>query len=248
MSVYDIHSHILPQIDDGSKNIETSIAMLEKSAEYGVDIMVATPHFYAHRNHIGTFLEKRTQAYEALREEIEKRQDAGMLESIPEIRLGAEVAFFDGISRAEQIDKLTIEGTDSLLIELPFGDWDSSVVKEIDHLIRERGFQVILAHLERFLYYKGNKQYIEQLKEMPLYIQINAESLIDWRGRGKLLKLFRQKEAHLLGSDCHGMHHRVPNLDGGRSVIRTKLGQETLDAIDACGAKLVGSPKGNSEV
>lgn len=240
MPIYDVHSHILPKIDDGSKNIETSIAMLEKSADYGVDVMMATPHFYADRNRIESFLEKRTKAYDALKAEINVRMQTGTLGTIPEIRLGAEVAYFDGISKAEQIGELTYEGTNILLIELPFGDWDSGVVREIDKLIHNRGFQVILAHLERFLVYKGNKQYIEELKEMPLYVQVNAESLTDWHQKRKLLKMFDCGEAHLLGSDCHGMHHRVPNLDLGRGVVLKKLGQRVLDEIDATGQKLLG--------
>ena len=84
MSVIDFHSHILPGIDDGSRNVETSIGMLRMCREQGVDIMIATPHFYADSNRVERFVENRKNAY-----------DKVMAENadIPHIMMGAEVAF-----------------------------------------------------------------------------------------------------------------------------------------------------------
>ena len=87
----DFHSHILPGIDDGSKNVQMSLEMLKRASEQGVDVMLATSHFYASRHRIEDFLEKRQRAYERL---AEAKNDFG-----PAIRLGAEVAFFSGISQ-----------------------------------------------------------------------------------------------------------------------------------------------------
>ena len=117
MSVIDFHSHILPEIDDGSRNVETSIGMLRMCREQGVDIMIATPHFYADSNRVERFVENRKNAY-----------DKVMAENadIPHIMMGAEVAFFDGISRAERVDALTIEGTNIMLLEMPFVTWSDS--------------------------------------------------------------------------------------------------------------------------
>lgn len=229
--VIDFHSHILPAIDDGSRNLDTSIQMLHMCAEHGVMAMVATPHFYADRERVEDFLDKRARAYD----EVMQKHDSEMPDIIP----GAEVAFFQGISKADKVDKLVIGQTNLMLLEMPFVTWNASVIREVRTLIEERGFCVIVAHLERFLKISGNKPWVEKLLELPVYIQINAEGLLDWRQRGSLVKMFQQKKAHLLGSDCHGLHHRTPNLWEGRAVLEKKLGPGILRQIDDQGSRLL---------
>lgn len=83
----------------------------------------------------------------------QKAYDKVMAENmgIPQIIMGAEVAFFAGISRAEKTDALKVEGTDIMLLEMPFVTWSDSVVQEVRDLIEKRHFHIILAHIERFL-------------------------------------------------------------------------------------------------
>lgn len=222
--ITDFHTHILPGIDDGSRNVEMSLDMLRASAAQGVECMVATSHFYATRDRVDRFLEKRRNAWETLRGQ--------MTPEMPRVILGAEVAFFRGIGKADRMDELKIEGTDSMLLEMPFREWTQEDVDEVTTLIRERGFGIILAHLDRYIVMRENAGYVRQLMEMPLTVQINAEALMDWRQRGRLVKLFKSGHAHLLGSDCHNMGHRSPNLAQGREVLRKKLGQGCLDETD----------------
>lgn len=232
MEVIDFHSHVLPGIDDGSQNIETSVRMLKESTIQGVDIMVATPHFYASKDRIADFLKRRNRAYDSLRGALGDHLT-------PKLRLGAEVAFFPGISEAAQIDKLTLQGTRILLLEMPFRTWRSSDLAEVEKLIRKRNFQIILAHLERYMGMKENKKKIEEIKQMPVYVQINAESLLQWKKKRMLVKQFDNGEAHLLGSDTHGINHRSPNLGLGRDVLRKKLGEDALRRIDSLGNRLI---------
>ena len=224
MKIVDMHCHILPGVDDGAKNMETSLAMLKASEEQGVQYMVATPHFYATRDRVDAFLDRRREAWEAL----ESRMDTDS----PRIFLGAEVAFFQGISRADQLDKLRIEGTNCMLLEMPFRPWSDADVDEVTQIYEKYGYTIILAHIERYLGMQGNDGYIEDLLELPVLTQINAESLLDWRQRRKLIKMLRNGQVHLLGSDCHGIKHRAPNLFEGREVLRKKMGAEILDRID----------------
>ena len=183
MGVIDFHSHILPGIDDGSRNVETSIGMLWMCKEHGVDTMIATPHFYADSNTVERFIDSRQKAY-----------DKVMAENtdIPQIIMGAEVAFFAGISRAEKTDALKVEGTDIMLLEMPFVTWSDSVVQEVRDLIEKRHFHIILAHIERFLQIPGNKPYVRQILELPVTVQVNAETLLDFRQKGKMLKMFKK--------------------------------------------------------
>lgn len=225
--IIDFHSHILPGIDDGSRNIDTSLAILDTCSSNGVDLMVATPHFYADSDRIDTFLNNRKEAYDLV---MSKRTD-----DMPQIKLGAEVAFFSGISKADKIEALTIEGTNYLLLEMPFITWTPLMIKEVKSLIYDRHFNIILAHLERFMKLKNNKANVEAIMELPVTVQINAESLLDWKQRGALVKMFKNDKAHLLGSDCHGMHHRVPNLWEGRAVLEKKLGTDFIAKLDKNG-------------
>ncbi len=230
MKVIDFHSHILPGIDDGSRNVQTSVNMLRMCKEHGVDLMIATPHFYADSNRVERFVENRQAAY-----------DKVMAENadIPQIMMGAEVAFFDGISRSEKLSALTIQGTNVMLLEMPFVTWSDSVVREVRDLTEKRHFHIILAHIERFLSIPGNKSYVKQVLELPVTVQVNAETLLDFRQKGKMFKMFKKNEAHILGSDCHGMHHRMPNLWLGREAISRKLGEDVLSRIDGYGERLL---------
>jgi protein-tyrosine phosphatase len=224
MAIIDMHCHILPGVDDGARDVETSLAMLEASRAQGVQYMVATPHFYATRDRVDTFLDRRREAWETLK--------SRMGADYPGIVLGAEVAFFRGISRAERLEALKIEGTDCLLLEMPFRPWSEDDVDEVSEILEKHGYTIILAHIERYLAMRGNADYIGNLLELPVLAQINAESLLDWRQRGKLIKMVRNGQVHLLGSDCHGIHHRPPNLGEGREILRKKTGTEYLDRID----------------
>ena len=233
MPVIDFHSHILPGIDDGSKDIETSVGMLELSRGQGVDAIVATPHFYAWRDRLDSFLTFRNLAYLDLMEEI-------MGADLPDIHVGAEVAFFEGISTAEDIRKLTIDGGDVMLLEMPFRPWSERDLDEVLYMAEKRQLTLIMAHIERYMEFRGNRKYINELVQMPVYIQINAESLLDRRLRNKVIKMFERGEADLLGSDCHGLHHRVPELGPGRKVLEDMLGSSFLEAMDEKGARLLG--------
>ena len=235
MSVIDFHSHILPGIDDGARNLETSLAMLRQVSSQRVDYMIATPHFYASHDRVDAFLNRREDAYNSLKEAVHKES----LSDVPQILTGSEVAFFDGISMAELIEDLTIQHTRVLLLEMPFAPWTSQNIHEVEVLVRDREFNVLIAHLERFIWIPGNKKGIRSLLEIPVRIQINSEGLQDWRHRRYLLKMFRSGSAHVLGSDCHGAHHRVPDLLTGREIIKKKCGEELLQRIDRQGEALL---------
>ena len=142
--IIDFHSHILPGIDDGSKDLGTSLEMLKISKEQGIDYMVATPHFHATRISISHFLEAREEAYKCVSEHMES--------DMPKLIPGAEVAYFEGISEAEGIEKLTVGNTGLLLLEMPFGQWNQPMVSEVERLIEGRHIQIMLAHLERYLF------------------------------------------------------------------------------------------------
>ncbi len=235
--VIDFHSHILPGIDDGSRNSEMSLEMLRRMRESGVDLVIATPHFYGSRRTLEQFLERRSESARRLLEAIE---NTGAREDrlVPEILLGAEVAFYSGLTRENDLDRLCISGTNTLLLEMPFSVWTDFELNEVSSLCLDRGLNVVIAHLERYVSFQP-KEMLQQLQRLPVYVQINAGTLLRWQGRRQWLRMFKDGEAKLLGSDAHNLTERAPNLAEGREVIKRKLGQEVLDNIDSCARSLI---------
>lgn len=246
MAVIDFHTHVLPGIDDGSRHALESLDMLKLEAEQGIDSVVATSHFYAKHDRISSFLNRRQDSFETLQRAIsqeyansDSKSTEQLHKDLPRIYLGAEVAFFDGISRADDIHKLTVEGTNLLLLEMPFGRWTSGNMEEVRYLVHHSGLQIMLVHLERFLLVPENKKKIYELLELPCILQVNAGSMLKWKMRGQSLKLFKTKGSGILGSDAHGTDYRAPNLAAGREVLAKKLGQSFLDEMDRLGAELL---------
>lgn len=231
--IVDFHTHVLPGIDDGSKNTSTSVEMIEHMKKQGVDIVVATPHFYGCYEDISQFLERRRVSFENL--------STKLSEECPIILLGAEVAFFSGLSELEGLDKLCIENTNVLLIEMPFAPWKGYEYETIASFCFDHHLQVVLAHYERFAQLQKNNNYYERILHLPVKVQINAESLLPLFKRNQWLNMFRNGQAHLLGSDCHDMSNRAPNLAAAREVIRKKFGTAMLDQIDAQSFELLKS-------
>ena len=232
MLTIDFHSHILPAIDDGSRDVKTSIEMLQMSSAQRIAVMAATPHFYAMHDRVEDFLQRRNEARESLQN--------CLAPGMPEILLGAEVAFFKGISRADKLAALTVENTKLLLLEMPFAPWTDEDIEEVRILAENRGFTVILAHVERYFSVRVNRKKMQELVRLPVTVQINAGSLLEWKSRGNVLRMFQDGQAHVLGSDCHGVSRRSPNLLAGREVLKKKLGQDVLDEIDQTGCRLLG--------
>ena len=161
----DLHSHVLPEFDDGSQSLEMSLAMLRREAEQGVTTVCATSHYYAKHSSIPAFCERRAEALERL--------SSVLTAELPQVLPAAEVAYF---SRMEEQDltPLCIEGTRTLLLEMPFADWTSLQTEVVEALVLDCGYQVVLVHPERFCFSKSNKHRLEKLAELPIGLQINA--------------------------------------------------------------------------
>ncbi|MCR5417413.1 MAG: capsular polysaccharide biosynthesis protein [Lachnospiraceae bacterium] len=229
----DFHTHVLPGIDDGSKGTDMSKQMLEESARQGITKLVATPHFYAHRESFDHFLEKREHAIQKVLG-IKDR-----IENIPQLYVGAEVYFFPGMGNAERLPELCIRGTNLLLLEMPFAQWDKTVAQEVHKIIEKQKLQVILAHVERFPGFQKDDKTWKEITQLPLIFQINTESFSGFRSRHFCLKFMKEHEQMLLGSDTHNMTSRPQNLKEGRETVAKKLGEEYLAKLDQRGEKLL---------
>lgn len=120
-----------------------------------------------------------------------------------------ETAFFSGISECDRLNDLCLEGTRTLMLEMPFREWTGMEHGEVISLVLDRGLDVILVHPERFLYSNGNKKLLQSMAELPVGLQVNADTLIDWRTRRTGLKLLKETQIPLLGTDAHNMTTRA---------------------------------------
>ncbi len=216
----DFHTHILPEIDDGSRSVEESIKMLEKMASSGIKRVIATPHFYANENSIDEFFKKREEAYEKLKPHLK--------EDFPEIVLGAEVRYYDSISSFEHLDKLCIKGTDLLLLEMPFSKWSRFSFDELLSLCLSGKFTVVIPHIERYLPFQ-DKTKMDMLFANGMLAQMNANDFLSFFSRKKAIKNLKNQMVQFLGSDCHNLTSRPPNLAEAVEVIKNKLGKEFVN-------------------
>jgi protein-tyrosine phosphatase len=209
----DIHTHLLPGLDDGSSSLEESIWLGKALAEQGVTLVAATPHFNAAQQRPSQFLECRDQA--------ERYLWSKWPQEFPPILVGAEVHYFDGMSHTEELPLLTLESTNILLLEMPFGPWSQRMVEEVLEIQTRRNLQVLLAHVER---YQSFRQFGEQLRQAGVWTQCNASFFLHWKTKSRALKMLRKGEIQMLGSDCHNKSTRPPRLQEAREVIEKSLG------------------------
>lgn len=221
----DVHTHILPGVDDGSEDEEMSLQMLKREDMQHIGSIFLTPHFYADMNDPDTFLRKRSSAMEKLKEKI-----ASEGVDVPDLYMGAEVHYYRGIGRSEEVSKLCIGKSRFILIEPSFREWTPTIVDEIRELINQQDLKVIIAHIERYL--DQDKRLVRELIEDPsILIQSNAEFFLDRGTRRKALKMMKKGQIDLLGSDCHNLDTRVPCLRDAVELIEDELGPGVLDRV-----------------
>ena len=231
-AVVDLHTHILPKMDDGSGAVGTSLAMLRREAEQGVDAVCATSHYYAHHEGIGAFCARRAEALERL--------TSALTDDLPRVLPAAEVAYFSHMEE-QDLEPLCIRGTRTLMLEMPFTDWTDLQVETVEALVLDCRYQVVLVHPERFCFSKSNLHQLERLAQLPIGLQVNAGALLRWGTRRLALDLLQLTGTPLLGSDCHNLTSRPPNLKEGRKVIMQKLGEAFLTRMDQNAQRLTSS-------
>lgn len=223
--IVDFHSHVLPGIDDGSRSVEESITLLRMEAEQGIGHVVATPHFYPHLDTPEQFLKKRNEAEKILREQMQ--QHAGL----PTLSVGAEVYYFHGISSSDGIFELTIDGKRCILIEMPTPPWSDTMYRELEELSSRQGLIPVIAHVDRYIGRFRTYGILDRLAELPVLVQANAAFFLKRSTAPMALRLLKQNKIHLLGSDCHDLQSRTPNLGKALDLIEKRQGTAFVDLI-----------------
>ena len=214
------HCHILPNIDDGSDSIEMSLKMIEMMRSQGVAQIVATPHFYAHResSDVKAYIDKRQNAYHKLVQADEANSD---------IMLGAEIAIEHGLHKIPDIDKLRIANTDCILLELPYAGFQHWYLDEITDIAYEYKLTPIIAHIHRYLEYYSKADFEEVLK-LDAIFQINNEAFGNFKERRFVKSLIKEGYPYLFGSDAHNLTDRKPNWD----LLRKKAKDDVISGAE----------------
>ncbi len=223
--ILDLHTHILPGIDDGAKSADISARMLAEIARQKAQPVVLTPHFYPYECSADDFLKKRTAAYARLREVMQAQTPA---------LVGCEVFLSPLLMKNQNLHRLCISGTDFALIELPFTDHlDDKTFRLLEDLRYNHGVKPILAHVERYRYITQSRDMLDTLIACGCMVQVNAESfLTSLLKRRFVFDLLKSDKIDFLGSDCHNLTTRPPNLMQAVDFITKKRGPQALEKIE----------------
>ena len=212
----DYHCHILPRMDDGAKDLDMSLDMIRLMMAQGADRIVATPHFYAHREKsVYDWLERRQEAFKEI-------ADTGL--TLPYVHLGAEVAIEQGISRLPGIHLLTLDKTPYILLELPYAPFAHWMLEEIFDLSQRYGLTPVLAHVRRYAHFYTRSQMSEVLQADAVF-QFNTEAFRTFWGRRFVQSVIRKGCPYILGSDAHNMTSRRPDWD----FVKRKVSPDILN-------------------
>jgi len=196
----DIHSHLLPGIDDGVNTIEESIDIIKGLKELGIKKIITTPHIMSHRfpNNKSTIQD----AYDVVKKELEKQNIS------IDIQYASEYYYDDHfLDLIEKKDLLTI-GDNYVLFEFSYHIKPTLLEQSVYKLIKY-GYKPILAHPERYRYYNSEEHY-SRLKDMGLYFQINSISMEGFYGKDvkkNVKKIISLGYVDFIGSDIHNKNY-----------------------------------------
>ena len=213
----DTHCHILPEVDDGPRNMEETRQMLQEAYEDGIRYIIATPHHHPRRGR---------KSPKQLRRQLKLvREEAAQISDELRIYLGTEIYFGQDIPerlREERI--LTMNRTRYVLVEFSPGDPLDYICQGIQQ-IQMKGYEVILAHIERYQCMYKNIENVEHLKHMGVRIQVNADSITGesgWKAKRFVRRLIDERLVFCVGTDAHDPKRRPPRMKKAAEYVEKK--------------------------
>jgi protein-tyrosine phosphatase len=215
----DIHTHILPGIDDGAKDTGEAIALISLLKKQGISLAVLTPHYYPSNESISDFLERRWLSYQSI-------MNCGF-----DMILASETYLSESLLIYDSIDDLTIKNTRYLLLELPFTEkWGPSVFRQVSRIITKYNIRPIIAHVERYEPVKKEKEKVlQKLVDLSCLLQINIDSVVNRKTRATAIRLIRGGWVDFVGSDCHNLSNRPPQFDVFNKIIKNKFNADLIE-------------------
>lgn len=219
----DIHTHILPGVDDGAENMERSAAMIRQACDGGTRCLFLTPHYRGkYREHYDP------EKFRSLAAQLQER--------CPEMRLilGSEVTYESAVPELLLEGKvLTLGGTEFVLLELFSKMPSSQVLRAVSETVRH-GFVPILAHVDRYEVFRKQPKLVDEVLDMGGMIQLNADSVLGENGfwvKRFCHRLLKNGCVQFIASDAHDITHRSSNLSKCYSYVKKKYGSADADAL-----------------
>jgi tyrosine-protein phosphatase YwqE len=211
----DMHSHLLPGIDDGAADMSISLEMIKGMCGLGYKKLITTPHvqWEMYRNTSEIILEK----CELVKEQIEKNNIQVEFQAAAEYFMDE---YFDDLLK-QDAPLLTVK-SNLVLVEFSFIRQPIDLKEKLFNLLI-KGYQPIIAHPERYLYYGAHKHWYDDLKEMGCLFQLNMLSLCGFYGKKQeelAQYLIKKKYVNLLGTDLHNSRH-IQILKASSSIMET---------------------------
>lgn len=219
--IIDIHSHILPGVDDGSDSYETSMRMLRCAVDDGISAVILTPHNKPDHRHL---------QYSGIESGAARLREGMAKEAIHiELYIGSELYYRSGILDEMQGSELvTMADSRYVLVEFnPLAECD--YIRNGIYSLLTGGYCPILAHVERYQNVCAAKYGIEDLIEMGCYIQVNAGSIMGRSGsktRRFVKKILKQRQVHFVATDAHDLGQRPPRLSECAEYVGKKYGED----------------------
>lgn len=223
----DFHAHCLPAIDDGASNAAVAVEMLADSKKQGIDLVVATPHFYANGITVDYFLEKRDRSFATLMAEVERTGA-----DIPEIILASEVRLGYSVLELDDLDRLCIGNSGYMLVEMPYEKWEPDIYELLYTVMIKYRITPVMAHIERYIKVNKKIDAYRPLFDLGVKIQANAEGFLNFSERKFLSKLIDSGNIHVIGSDMHNMADRKSRYNEAVRKIEKKFGVDFLNDMN----------------
>ncbi len=210
----DYHCHLLPGIDDGAKNVEESLDIINVLKENSFTSVVATPHYYYVEEPVDSFISRRNRAF-----------DSVVASTDYNILMSAEIAYMGNISDVDGIEKLIIPETQYVLIELPLTRIHEDMCEDMYELKRRYGIKPLFAHIERYLGILSSEDYTKLASIDGAVFQFNLFSFSDFRSKKLFKNLFRDGAEFVIGTDAHCIGFRTDKISKGLSKLSKITGQ-----------------------
>lgn len=222
----DIHCHMIPGVDDGSPDMDTTMKMLEKSYEEGARAIVFTSHYEGGNNLYQP--EELDRLFGQVQQQAsEKWQDL-------QLYLGNELLYEQGIVEQLKDGSVhTVNGTKFVLVEFGFSIRYQDLYHGIQEIQKSR-FRPIIAHVERFHCLVKHPERISELREMGVYLQMNAGSMLGgmFNENAKWCrKLLKERCITFIGTDAHGITHRPPEMKETLKWMEKHLDADYIENI-----------------
>lgn len=212
----DTHIHMVPGVDDGAKDLETALQMMQLAMNEGVDEMVVTPHY----NLPVYFNQHVDEQYQLLVNHIERENIDFKLHLGNEIYLSEETMV--GIRRGQAH---TMANSQFLLIELPLYHYYPFHESMLFELV-ESGYKVVLAHVERYEVFSRRPEKLIELNKRGIYSQITSEYIVDNKTRKRAFKLIESGLIYIVASDGHDLVKRPPVMKLAYEIVVKMFGEE----------------------